>query len=58
MSFRMQFEKVGRGLLRGGKRREGECALWAKAMGVEKRKEYAIMYAAFVFITVIATVFT
>ena len=54
----MQFEKVGRGLLRGGKRREGECALWAKAMGVEKRKEYAIMYAAFVFITVIATVFT
>ena len=29
-SFRVHFEKIGRGLLREGKWREGECAVWAK----------------------------
>ena len=32
-SFRMQFKKVGRGLLRESKRREGEWAVLAKAKG-------------------------
>ena len=32
----VQFEKVGRGLLQGGKRREGEWALWVEARGDEK----------------------
>ena len=37
-SFRVQFEKVGLGLLREGERREGEWAVLAKERGVEKRK--------------------
>ena len=41
VSFCVQFEKVGRGLLQGGKRREGECAVWAKERGDEKKKLHA-----------------
>ena len=37
-SFRVQFEKVGRGLVREAKRREGEWALLVEAKGDEKRK--------------------
>ena len=36
-SFCVQFEKVGRGLLLEGKRREGEWAVLTKARGDEKR---------------------
>ena len=36
-SFRMQFEKVGPGLLREAKRREGECAVLSKAKGDKKK---------------------
>ena len=36
-SFREQFEKVGRGLLREGERREVEQAVWVKARGDEER---------------------
>ena len=36
-SFCVQFEKVGRGLLQEGERREGEWAVLAKERGVEKR---------------------
>ena len=36
-SFRVQFEKVGRGLLREAKRREGEWAVLVEAKGDEKR---------------------
>ena len=36
-SFCVQFEKIGRGLLRGGKRREGEWAVLAEKRGDEKR---------------------
>ena len=32
-SFCVHFEKWGRGLLREGKRREGEWAAWAKGRG-------------------------
>ena len=39
-SFCVQFEKVGHGLLRGGKRREGEWAVWAKVRGDEKKVSY------------------
>ena len=34
-SFCMHFEKIGRGLLREGKRREGEWSLWAKRGGMK-----------------------
>ena len=34
-SFRVHFEKIGRGLVREGKRREGEWAVWGKARGDE-----------------------
>ena len=37
MSFRGQFEKVGRGILREAKRREGEWAVLVEANGDEKR---------------------
>ena len=36
-SFRVHFEKVGCGLLREGKRREGEWAEWGEASGDEER---------------------
>ena len=36
-SFRVQFEKVGRGLLREAKWREGEEAVLVEAKGDEKR---------------------
>ena len=36
-SFCMQFEKVGRGLLREAKRREGEWAVLVEVKGDEKR---------------------
>ena len=36
-SFRRQFEKVGRGLLREAKRREGEWAVLLEGNGDEKR---------------------
>ena len=36
-SFRMQFEKVGSGLLRGGKRREGEGVVRVKERGDEEK---------------------
>ena len=36
-SFRVQFEKVGRGLLWEGKRRKGEWAVLTKERGDEKR---------------------
>ena len=36
-SFRVDFEKVGRGLLREGKRREGEWAEWGEARGDEEK---------------------
>ena len=36
-SFCMQFEKVGHGLLREAKRREGEWAVLVEAKGDEKR---------------------
>ena len=35
-SFRVHFEKIGRGLLREGKRREGEWAVWAKRGGMNR----------------------
>ena len=37
MSFCVQFEKVGRGLLREGERREGEWAVLAEERGDEER---------------------
>ena len=37
MSFRVQFENLGRGLLREAKRREGEWAVLVEAKGDEKR---------------------
>ena len=36
-SFCMHFEKIGRGLLREGKRREGEWAVWAKRGGMNRK---------------------
>ena len=36
-SFRVHFEKRGRGLLREGKRREGEWAVWAKGGGINRK---------------------
>ena len=36
-SFHVQFEKVGRGLLREAKRKEGEWAALVEAKGDEKR---------------------
>ena len=36
-SFCVQFEKVGRGLLREGKQREGKWAVWVEARGDEER---------------------
>ena len=36
-SFRVQFKKIGRGLLREAKRREGEWAVLVEAKGDEKR---------------------
>ena len=36
-SFCMQFEKVGRGLLREAKRREGKWAVLVKAKGDKKK---------------------
>ena len=36
-SFRMQFKKVGRGLLREAKRREGDWAVLVETKGNEKR---------------------
>ena len=36
-SFRVHFEKIGRGLLREGKRREGEWAVWAKGGGMNRK---------------------
>ena len=36
-SFRMQFKKIGRGLLREAKQREGEWAVLAKAKGDKER---------------------
>ena len=36
-SFHVHFEKVGRGLLREGERREGEWAVLVEARGDEKR---------------------
>ena len=35
-SFCVHFEKIGRGLLREGKRREGEWAVWAKGGGMNR----------------------
>ena len=35
-SFRVHFEKIGRGLLREGKRRKGEWAVWAKREGMNR----------------------
>ena len=43
-SFRVQFEKVGRGLLREAKRREGEWAVLVKARGDKKRLMYSFMF--------------
>ena len=40
MLFCMQFKKVGRGLLREAKRREGEWALLSKAKGDENNFFY------------------
>ena len=40
MSFRVQFEKIGRGLLREAKRREGVRAVLIEAKGDEKREPY------------------
>ena len=34
-SFCVHIEKIGRGLLRKGKRREGEWAVWGEARGDE-----------------------
>ena len=36
-SFRVHFEKIGRGLLREGKRGEGEWAVWAKQRGMNRK---------------------
>ena len=36
MSFCVQFEKVGRGLLREGERREGEWAVLAEERGMKR----------------------
>ena len=36
-SFRVQFEKVGHGLLREGERREGEWAVLAEERGDKER---------------------
>ena len=36
-SFFMHFEKIGRVLLREGKRREGEWAVWAKREGMNRK---------------------
>ena len=35
--FFKHFEKIGRGLLWEGKRREGECAVWAKRGGMNRK---------------------
>ena len=37
MSFCVQFGKWGRGLLREGKRREGEWAAWAEGGGKNRK---------------------
>ena len=37
-SFRVQFENLGRGLLREAKRREGECAVLVEAKGDKKNE--------------------
>ena len=36
-SFHMHFENIGRGLLREGKRGEGEWAVWAKGGGMNRK---------------------
>ena len=36
-SFCVHFEKIGRGLLQEGKRREGEWAVWAKGGGMNRK---------------------
>ena len=41
-SFCVHFVKVGRGLLREGKHREGEWAVWGKARGDSNEAGYFI----------------